>query len=108
LIHENGQPFTAPLGIRFADLVDVVPIARETAASVYDAHHTYIDSLPSVNLAHHGIYVQGALIAGDTIVEAARICLGLRIPNLASAALARAQARFVRDHADRDVRFLLT
>jgi len=165
-IHEDGQPSTAPLGIRFADHIDVEPIPRETAADVYEAHHSYMDSLPSVNLAHHGVYFQGALVgaitwryplisrkrvrygvdgqlrpepvdietlpaalrprarkvlsstdepvvdsevvAGDTIVEAARICLGVQMPNLASAGLARAQERFVRDHADEDVRFLLT
>jgi len=165
-IHENGQPFTAPLGIQFADHVEVNPIDYETAAAVYDAHHSYMDSLPSVNLAHHGVYFQGALVgaitwryplisrkrirhgvdgqlrpepfdiedlpeslwptarrvlpstdepvvdsevvAGDSIVEAARICLGVRMPNLASAALARAQEQFVRDHTDEDLRFLLT
>ncbi|MBX0288573.1 hypothetical protein [Haloarcula salinisoli] len=165
-IHDHGQPFTAPFGIRFADHVDVDPISRETASAVYEAHHSYMDSLPSVNIAHHGVYFQGALVgaitwryplisrkrirygvagqlhpepldidplpkrlrptarrillstdepvvdsevvAGDTIVEAARICIGVRMPNLASAALARAQERFVRDHADEDVRFLLT
>jgi hypothetical protein len=165
-IHEHGEPFTAPLGIRFADHVDVAPVPRETAASVYDAHHSYMDSLPSVNLVHHGVYFQGALVgaitwryplisrkrirygvdgqlrpepldvddlpaslrptarrvlpstdepvvdsevvAGDTIVEAARICLGVRMPNLASAALARAQERFVREYDDGSLRFLLT
>ncbi|MFC6977131.1 hypothetical protein ACFQL1_24195 [Halomicroarcula sp. GCM10025709] len=165
-IHAGGDPFTAPLGVRFADHVDVAPIDRETAAAVYQAHHSYMDSLPSVNLAHHGLYFQESLVgaityrypliskkrirygvdgqlrpepveieslprgirptarrvlpstdepvvdsevvAGDTIVEAARICLGVRMPNLASAALARSQERFVRDHEDRSIRFLLT
>jgi len=165
-IHAHEEPFTAPLGIRFADHVEVSPIARETAAAVYEAHHSYMDSLPSVNLAHHGVYFQGALVgaitwryplisrkrirygvdgqlrpepleiddlpkslgptarrvlpstevpvvdsevvAGDTIVEAARICLGVRMPNLASAALARAQERLVREYEDCGIRFLLT
>nr|WP_225307767.1 MULTISPECIES: hypothetical protein [unclassified Haloarcula] len=64
--HADGDPFIAPLGVRFADHV-----------------------------------------AGDTIVEAARICLGVRMPNLASAALACSQERFLAGD-DRDTRFLLT
>ncbi|KAA9404603.1 hypothetical protein EGO51_19080 [Haloarcula hispanica] len=164
-IHEDVQPFTAPLGIRFADHIDIAPLARETAAAVYESHHSYMDSLPSVNLAHHGVYFQGALvgaitwryplisrkrirygvdgqlrpepldvddlpaslrptarrvlpstdepvvdsevISGDSLVEAARICMGVRMPNLASAALARSQERFLQAD-DRDTRFLLT
>ncbi|MHC3382228.1 hypothetical protein ACYJ11_21355, partial [Haloarcula sp. H-GB5] len=152
-IHANGDPFTAPLGIRFADHVGVEPIDRETAAAVYEAHHSYMGSLPSVNLAHHGLYFQDSLvgaityrypliskkrirygvdgqlcpepveidslpaeiratarqvlpstdtpvvdsevISGDSLVEAARICMGVRMPNLASAALARSQERFL-------------
>jgi len=164
-IHADSDPFTAPLGVRFADHVVVEPIDRETASGVYEAHHTYMGSLPSVNLAHHGLYFQDSLVgaityrypliskkrirygvdgelcpepveidnlpeairgtarrvlpstdtpvvdsevvAGDTIVEAARICLGVRMPNLASAALARSQERFLAND-DRDTRFLLT
>jgi hypothetical protein len=168
-IHADGEPFTAPLGLRFADHVTVDPIPRETAAAIYDAHHSYMSSLPSVNLTHHGVRFQGNLVgaityrypliskkriryqtggqlapepvtidedlprelrptarrildeiepseivddevvAGDTLVEAARICLGVRMPNLASAALARSQERFVADYADEEgTRFLLT
>ncbi len=163
-IHEDVQPFTAPLGIRFADHIDIAPLARETAAAVYESHHSYMDSLPSVNLAHHGVYFQGALvgaitwryplisrkrirygvdgqlrpepldvddlpaslrparrvlpstdepvvdsevISGDSLVEGARICMGVRMPNLASAALARSQEHFLQAD-DRDTRFLLT
>ncbi|GCF15914.1 hypothetical protein Harman_38490 [Haloarcula mannanilytica] len=164
-IHADSDPFTAPLGVRFADHVAVEPIDRETAAAVYEAHHSYMGSLPFVNLAHHGLYFQDSLVgaityrypliskkrirygvegelcpgpveiddlpaeirstarrvlpstdtpvvdsevvAGDTIVEAARICLGVRMPNLASAALARSQKRFLAGD-DRDTRFLLT
>ncbi|NHN66134.1 hypothetical protein G9463_23305 [Haloarcula sp. JP-Z28] len=164
-IHANGDPFTAPLGIRFADHVAVEPIDRETAAAVYEAHHSYMGSLPSVNLTHHGMYFQDSLvgaityrypliskkrirygvdgqlcpepvemdslpteiratarrvlpstdtpvvdsevISGDSLVEAARICMGVRMPNLASAALARSQERFLQAD-DRNTRFLLT
>lgn len=48
------------------------------------------------------------VISGDGIVEAARICLGARMPNLASAGLARSQEQFLRDYGHRDVRVLLT
>lgn len=173
-IHRNRErdPFTAPLGLPFADHVHVAPITRERAADIYDAHHSYMDSCPAVNLAHHGLYYQGELMGaitwrfplisrkavrvtddgdpvpapididalpdpiqptarrilppaatadtpqgdrqvftGTAFVEAARICLGVRMPNLASAALARSQERVVHDvlpEQDADVDFLLT
>ncbi|WP_114578800.1 hypothetical protein [Saliphagus sp. LR7] len=172
-IHRDRErePFTAPLGLSFADRVSAEPITRQQAATIYDAHHAYMDSLPSVNLAHHGLYYQNELmgaityrypllskkrlhfgpdgevlpepitdsdierlppelratsrriiptvsaadvattevVSGETIVEAARICLGVRMANLASATLARSQERFVQSKAcEDDVRYLLT
>lgn len=164
----SREPFTAPLGLRFADQVTIAPIDKETAAAIYAAHHSYMGEIPAVNLCHHGVYYQGNLvgaltyrfplisrkrirydesgrllpepvdvdedlpatlrptarrilhevesdefvdsevISGDCLVEVARICFGVRMPNLASAALARSQERFVRDYSERDVRFLLT
>lgn len=166
---EFRDPFTAPLGYRFADDIHVEEISRERAQDVYAAHHSYMTSLPDINLAHHGLYYQDSLVGaityrypllskkaihldadgtvvpapididdelprelratarrvitetsssdvddrrveqGDAFVEAARICLGVRMPNLASASLARSMDRFVDDHArDRDVEYLLT
>lgn len=162
------EPFTAPLGLRFADQVHVEPVAREVAAAIYDAHHSYMSDLPQINLTHHGLYYQQALVgaityrypllqrkavhydadgrliappididaelpkalratahriisaadaadvaerevvSGGAFVETARICLGVRMPNLASATLARSMERFAQDHGHRDVRFLLT
>jgi hypothetical protein len=164
-IHEDGEPFTAPLGYRFASDVAVQEIDRATAAAVYEAHHSYMQELPTVNLRHHGIYYQDRLVgaityrypliskkrirygtdqqlcpepvdieaelppdlqstarrilpdwevvedevvAGDTIVEAARICIGVDMLNLASAALAHSQERFVENCGRSGVRFLLT
>ena len=171
-IHRNRsrEPFTAPLGLAFADHVHVEPIPQQTAADIYAAHHSYMDGCPTVNLVHHGLYYQDELlgaityrfpllskkavrfdtdselipepidyddlpgpirgtarrvlpsietgdvadrrvIAGDSFVEAARICLGVRMANLASAALARSQQRFVRETVpglDADARYLMT
>jgi len=169
----DRDPFTAPLGLSFADHVDTVPISRERAADLYAAHHGYMDDVPSVNLAHHGLQYQGNLLGaityrypllrhkrlyldddgrplpeplspdaiknrlperlhrtaletlslarsseaavaerpvvdGDRFVEAARICLGVRMPNFASAALARSQERFVAGGGYNNIDYLLT
>lgn len=175
-IHRNRdrEPFTAPLGWPFAEHVEARPITREQAAGIYDAHHSYMQSVPTVNLAHHGIAYQrevlGAVtwrypllqrkrlyldadgqpvpgprsrerikdrlpedlhytalevlhldrtaeedvtetvvVDGDHFVEAARICLGVRMANLASAGLARSQERFVHGpQCEPAVEYLLT
>ena len=88
-----------------------------------------MDDVPQTNLVHHGLYYPGQLLGaitwryplirslnyegtryeGDEIVEAARICIGVNFPNLASAALAQLMDRFVRRHGRRrGVRLLLT
>ncbi len=51
--------------------------------------------------------VDSEVVSGDSLVEAARICMGVRMPNLASAALARSQEHFLQSD-DRNTRFLLT
>lgn len=170
----DREPFTAPLGLPFASHVRVDPLTREQAADVYAAHHGYMDSVPNVNLAHHGLTYQRSLVgaityrypllsrkrlylgtdgtpipepmaaedvrralpealhrtaletlaldrsddcdvaetrvvSGDRFVEAARICLGVRMANLASASLACSQERFVRSNVcEPDVEYLLT
>ena len=89
-----------------------------------------MDDVPRTNLVHHGLcYQQDQLVGaitwrhplirsldyddvryqGDEIVEAARVCIGVDFPNLASAALARSMEQFIRRHAHRrDIRLLLT
>lgn len=169
----DREPFTAPLGLPFADHVDTVPISRKRAADIYAAHHGYMDDVPSVNLAHHGLRYQRNLLGaityrypllrhkrlyldadgrplpepmsadaikrqlperlhrtaleslslarsteatvveqpvvdGDRFIEAARICLGVRMANFASAALARSQERFVSGPNCEGVDYLLT
>lgn len=165
----DRPPFTAPLGLPFADHVTIRPIAGETAAAIYEAHHSYMSEIPAVNLCHHGLCYQDQLVgaityrypllrkkamyydeagrllpepldieadlprrlwptarrlltevdtadvaerevvSGGAIVEAGRICIGVSMPNLASAALARSQERFIHDYAKQeDVRFLRT
>lgn len=174
--HRDREPFTAPLGHSFADQVATRQIDRETAANLYDAHHGYMEGVPNVNLAHHGLTFQANLVGaityryplisrkrvylcangdplpeprteqqirnalperlhqtaldtlrldrvdegdvaetrvvdGDHFVEAARICLGVRMANLASASLAESQERFVVDDdcvGEDDIEYLLT
>lgn len=128
-IHRDGQPVTAPLGLRFAERVQIESIPRHVAGAIYEAHHSYMNDVPQTNLAHHAVIYQdqimgaitwryplirslecdGTQYEGDEIVEAARICIGVDFPNLASAALARSMERFVRRHGRRrGVRLLLT
>lgn len=58
-----------------------------------------------------GDIAESVVVDGDVVVEAARICLGVRMPNLASAALARSQEAFVHGKArslDTPPEYLLT
>lgn len=128
-IHRGGEPFTAPLGLRFADHVHVEPVDRHMAEAIYRAHHSYMSDIPRVNVTHHGLLYQNQLVGaitwrypllrsleyngtqyrGDEIIEAARICIGVEMANLGSAALARSMERFIRQQARRrGIRLLLT
>jgi hypothetical protein len=168
---QQSDPFTAPLGMEFADDVSVETISARRAAAIYEHHHSYKDSVPEVNVTHHGLKYQGNLVGaitwrfglggkravrwdedgdllarpkspsdyeelpaecrqtahriipdvdmediesrevryGDDFLIAARICLAVRMPNLASAALARSQEKVVTGYCEsNDVDFLLT
>ncbi|ELY28655.1 hypothetical protein C498_10971 [Haloferax volcanii DS2] len=128
-IHHDSNPVTAPLGLRFAERVQIEAIPQHVAGAIYEAHHSYMDDIPLTNLVHHGLSYQGQLMGaitwrhplirslkldetrygGDEIVEAARICIGVDFPNLASAALARSMDQFIRREARRrGIRLLLT
>ena len=127
-IHESGDPPILPLGVDFSHRLEVEEIGKEVAESVYKAHHSYMDSIPSVNICHHGIYLDGHLVGaltyrqpllncigsdtdgryglsrrygGGEVVEINRICVGVPMKNLASASLAASQDKFLEDHADR-------
>lgn len=171
-IHQNRErdPFTAPLGLSFADHVSAEPISAAAAARVYEAHHAYMSDIPEINVAHHGVYYQGSLVGaityrpplgtrklhfnkdgnllprphsesdfeelpeelrptarrivplvnddridssevlgGSSIIEVARICIGVDMANLASAALARSQEVFAKSEACKpETEYLLT
>ena len=47
-IHQDGNPFTAPLGLPFADHVHVEPIPARTAEAIYTTHHSYIPDLAKI------------------------------------------------------------
>ena len=77
-----------------------------------------MDDVPRTSIVHHGPCYQDQLVSaitcrhslirtlhyddtryhGDEIVEAARVCIGVDFPNLASAALARSMEQFIRRH----------
>lgn len=170
---KNGDPATAPFGMRFAQDLSVKRISRQRAGEIYRAHHAYMDDVPNRNLEHHAIEYRGETVSGityrypllsrkriylsedgnpipeprtksdirsalnpvladtainklslhrttendiddvkvfigDTIVEVARICIGVDMRNLASAALALSQERFVEGENCSENNFLLT
>ncbi len=173
-IHRNRHrdPFTAPLGLSFANDIETRSIDTEEAELIYNAHHSYMDGdLHNANLDHHGIYYQNELmgaityrypmisrkrlhfntdgellpeplsdsdydslpndlehrardlipqltdrdiaeakvVQGDRIVAADRICLGVRMANLASAGLAASQENFFTSESCPDpVKYLIT
>jgi len=124
-IHRGTTPPTYPLGIRFTDKLSIEPIKQHIAASIYDAHHSYMPDTPAVNLCHHGILLDGCLVgaityrhplisslgdySGESIVEVARICVGVDMPNLASAAFAQSQKKFIREYTQQNgIELLIT
>lgn len=166
------DPFTAPLGLSFANEMAVESISKEDAETIYNSHHSYMDGdLHNANFDHHGIYYQDELmgaityryplisrkrlhfntdgellpepltdadfetlpeeirgrardlipqisenevaetkiVQGDAIAAADRICLGVRMANLASAGLARSQEQFfTSDKCPEAVKYLVT
>jgi hypothetical protein len=82
---------------------------------IYKAHHTYLPSTPKVNKTHHGLYLGNSLIGavsyryphmsemlgiqGGDIMEVARVCIAVDMPNLASCAFAKSFKRFIREDA---------
>jgi hypothetical protein len=160
----GAGPASVPLGIRFADRVSIQTITDSEAEEIYQRHHGYVDTIPDMNITHHGIFFEGDLqgaitwrtglcqhrklrwdsegtllprraseldynglpdeyhglaeelidhpdssdiadtevVSGGKFVRASRICVAVEdFPNLASCALAKSQARFVADHANR-------
>ena len=61
-IHRDGQPVTAPLGLRFAERVQIESIPRHVAGAIYEAHHSYMDDVPRTDLVHHGLCYQDQLL----------------------------------------------
>jgi len=124
-IHRGTAPPTYPLGVPFADRLSVEPISAHIARRIYEAHHSYMPSLPIVNQTHHGIllddYLTGAVtyrhplisqmggVSGESIIEVARVCIGVDMPNLASAGLRQSQKRFERHYAaENNIKLLIT
>jgi len=117
-----SPPSPLPLGTSFSDRVTVHQIDRRAATLIYQAHHEY---LPRGRCGHHyDVYLDGALVGAITfdnwpsqasirghesadIMEVARVCIGLEMPNLASCAMATAQDEFL-DEYDGDLSLLIT
>jgi len=124
-IHKGQDPPTYPLGVPFENKVKVETIPRHTAKRIYAAHHSYMPDTPSVNLTHHGVFLDGYLtgaityrhpliselngISGAKIVEVARVCIGVDMPNLASCGLKHSQDKFIKGYASTNgIKLLLT
>lgn len=121
-----SPPPRLPCGISFADRVDVRPIPFDVAGEIYKAHHSYLPSYRTSGApVHHGIYLSDELVGAityaymlcsdpilgvdpDRVMAVARVCIVNRTPNLASAALARSQKKFVDDYGDDENIRLLT
>jgi len=114
-VHRNGTPETLPLGVSFADKVQVRHVKESIVKPIYEAHHTYMPTTPTVNKRHHGLYLGKSLvgavtyrhplmsemdgISGGDIMEVGRICIAVDMPNLASCAFAKSFKRFLREDA---------
>lgn len=73
-----------------------------------ELHRTALDIL-SMDRTDEADVARDPVLDGDAFVEAARICLGVRMANLASASLARSQEKFITGPAcDSSVEYLLT
>jgi len=124
-VHRDGNPPTYPLGISFTDKLHIESIPKHVAASIYESHHSYMADTPTVNLTHHGIFIDDCLtgaityrhplmqsmggIPGDKIVEIARVCVAVDMPNLASAGLSQSQDKFIHSYCIQNgIRRLIT
>lgn len=65
-IHATGSPRTVPNGIDFAHRVSVAEIDQRVAREIYRAHHSYMPSIPDINICHHGIYFDDQLVGAIT------------------------------------------
>jgi len=117
-VHRDGNPPTYPLGFPFTEKLHIESIPRHIAADIYNSHHSYMPDTPTVNLKHHGLFLDGNLtgaityrhplmqsmdgIPGGKIVEVARICVAVDMPNLASAALAESQDKFIKSYCSQN------
>lgn len=71
-------------------------------------HHTALDVL-NLDRTEDNEAAEIPVVPGDKFAEAARICIGVDFPNLASCGLAHSQQRFVDDRAKDDgIDYLLT
>jgi len=121
----QGTIPTLPLGVPFSDKLRIESVTDTIVKPVYTSHHSYMPTTPTVNIAHHGVwlgdYLVGCItyrhplmrslngVSAEHIIEVARVCIVPEMPNLASAALAHSQDRFLkREGRKRGVKLLLT
>lgn len=124
-ICKQGDIPTLPFGVPFAGKLRVESVTETVVKPVYENHHSYMPETPTVNITHHGVFLGSYLVGcityrhpliqslngvdGSDIIEVARVCIVPEMPNLASAALARSQDRFIKQEASRrGIRLLLT
>ena len=87
----------------------ITPNARENAPIVSPLTSTVNLQSASHRRLIRSLDYDETRYQGDEIVEAARVCIGVDFPNLASAALSRSMEQFIRRYAHRrGIRLLLT
>jgi hypothetical protein len=113
----SSTPKPLPLGVSFTDRLEIREVDYHTSRKIYEAHHSYRPSgrKPATPL-HHGVYLDGQIVGAITyslpfrssglklgplhvphgrLMEVSRVCIAIDMPNLASAAMARSQDKFV-------------
>lgn len=111
-IQQSGRLWERPLGVPFADRVLIEKIPDWQARRFYQEHHSYRPELDRVTIENHGVILDAEIVGAityaiprrndpllgvekDDMVEVARVCVGVDIPNLASCMLAKSQDRFL-------------
>ena len=134
----GGRPPTLPLGVPFANRVNIREVPARTAAQVIQAHHSYVPELVRWSLTTaHGVFLDDHLVGVITYrrpmwrsftpgrgevpdqyrqeydkedaIVVNRVCIAVSMANLASCSLARSVAKYVQDRRRRDnLRLLMT
>lgn len=111
-LSNDERVWERPLGVSFADDLYFDRIPDWKARQFYRKHHSYRPELDRVTVVNHAVSLDSRLVGAvtyamprrqspligvgvDRMIEVARVCVGIDMPNLASCMLARSQDRFM-------------